>query len=419
MTAFKPKGDNPFNPGAGRKPPLLAGRDDELGLFKNEFGRMKRLGQGFAAVMYAPRGMGKTVLMRRLRDEIAEEDPDAVFVITYPDGDDEIPMPDLERLLPADAPAPDQKTLQKHGGLNAGVRAAVSVTETWRCSDKERRALYKERLRQACANRPAALVIDEAHRLKDGDRVELLNMAQDITEDGQFLFILTGTPGLVHPISKRTTFAARFKKISLGMLSEDAAMAALREPLAKGGIAIDDGLLRHAVAQSHCYPYFIQLWGGALWDCAAGHGVSRLTEEHARAVAAVVNGERLDYYDGRFEEIRKSRALHAAAAAVADAYQHGGQYDKDGVSKIINIALERRIPDEDERWEKAEAMINELVALGYIWRPAGQPFMEVGIPSLMDYIAQRRPRQQPPLPPAEAKRISMESRERQSGGASG
>ena len=157
MTAFTPKGDNPFNPGAGRKPPLLAGRDDELGLFKKEFGRMKRLGQGFAAVMYAPRGMGKTALMRKLRDEIAEEDTDAVFVMTHPDGKREISMRALERLLPADGAPPGQKTVKTHGGVNVGVRAAVSSTQTWSHSDADRREMFAESLIQSCATRPTAL----------------------------------------------------------------------------------------------------------------------------------------------------------------------------------------------------------------------------------------------------------------------
>ena len=411
-TQFTPKGRNPFKPGAGRQPPYLAGRDEQLAFFGSALEDMKAFQSGLAVVLYAPRGMGKTVLMERLRDEIAKTDADTAFVVTRPDREREIPMRQLERLLPADAPPPDRETVQKHGGVSAGVRAAVSVTETWSRSGQDRRVMFEESLKQSCAERAAVLVIDEAHRLQDGDRIELLNMAQEVTKRGRFLFILAGTPGLVQSISKEATFADRFEIISLRMLSEAAAATALQEPLEKGGIAIEPGALRYVAAQAHGYPYFLQLWGQALWDHSATHGVQRLTDEHTRAVEAAVSAKRADYYDSRFEEVRKDRELHIAATAVADAYGFDGKYDKSGVSDIVNIALKRRIPDDDARWEKAESLLDELVSLGYIWKPAGQLILEVGIPSLMDYVAQRRPEQQPELSAADARRISAAARER-------
>ena len=112
-------------------------------------------------------------------------------------------------------------------------------------------------------------------------------------------------------------------------------------------------------------------------------------------------------------EISKSDALHIAATAVADAYNVAGPYDEYGVRQIINFALADEIPDKKARREEARALIEKLVALGYVWQPAGQSFMEVGIPSLMDYIAQRRPDEQPELPAADARRISDASRKRQ------
>ena len=143
------------------------------------------------------------------------------------------------------------------------------------------------------------------------------------------------------------------------------------------------------------------------------HGVSRLTDEHARAVGVVVNGERMDYYKGRFEEVCNSDALRIAATAVADAYKIAGQYDKDGVFAIIDLALGEETPDRKARRERVRSLIGELIDLGYIWEPAGQLFMEAGIPSLMDYIAGRRPDEQPQLPAVDARRISDSSRKRQ------
>ena len=414
-TQFTPNGRNPFAPGAGLTPPYLAGRDEQLAFFKSGLKDMKAFQRGLAVVVYAPRGMGKTVLMERLRDDLAKSDVDTTFVVTRPDREREIPMSDLEQLLSTVASPADEKTVKKHGGISAGVHAEVSTTETWKSSGQDRRVLFERHLKQSCAERPAVLVIDEAHRLQDGDRIELLNMAQEVTKRGQFLFILAGTPSLIQSIAKGATFADRFEVISLRMLGEAAAATALREPLEKGGIAIESEPLRYVAAQAHGYPYFIQLWGRALWDYSTEHGIQRLTDAHARTVEAAVNAKRADYYNSRFKEMSKNRELHVCAAVVADAYNVADQYDEYGMSQIINLALKRRVADADARWEKAESLLDELVSLGYIWKPAGQLILEVGIPSLMDYIRQRRPKQLPPLSPTEAKRVSQESRERQSG----
>ncbi len=48
--------------------------------------------------------------------------------------------------------------------------------------------------------------------------------------------------------------------------SEKAAKQALVEPLNAHGVDIDANALAHVAAQSQRYPYFIQLWGTALWQ---------------------------------------------------------------------------------------------------------------------------------------------------------
>jgi len=66
------KRDNPYTPGAGRKPPTLAGRDRELERFR---GLIERLGSGGyeRSLIYSGlRGVGKTVLLMEL-DALASE----------------------------------------------------------------------------------------------------------------------------------------------------------------------------------------------------------------------------------------------------------------------------------------------------------------------------------------------------------
>ena len=64
------------------------------------------------------------------------------------------------------------------------------------------------------------------------------------------------------------SFWSRLGEGGLGIewLSEKAAKQALVEPLNAHGVDIDANALAHVVAQSQRYPYFIQLWGAALWQ---------------------------------------------------------------------------------------------------------------------------------------------------------
>ena len=60
---------NPFNPGAGRKPPYLAGRDDIVRSIEQDMTRVYDDAEGMRPLVISGlRGMGKTVLLRALYD---------------------------------------------------------------------------------------------------------------------------------------------------------------------------------------------------------------------------------------------------------------------------------------------------------------------------------------------------------------
>ena len=58
--------DNPYTPGAGRKPPNLAGRDADLEDFGALLAALERGGTDRSLVYYGLRGVGKTVLLMEL-----------------------------------------------------------------------------------------------------------------------------------------------------------------------------------------------------------------------------------------------------------------------------------------------------------------------------------------------------------------
>ena len=85
-------------------------------------------------------------------------------------------------------------------------------------------------------------------------------------------------------------------------------------------MGIDAGALDAVVERSQRYPYFIQLWGEALWDRRLATGATRLTVAHADAAQPDVAARITDYYQDRYREL-ESRGLLSVAAATALLFQ--------------------------------------------------------------------------------------------------
>ena len=405
MSDFKPKGDNPFTPGAGLSPPLLAGRDEDIAFFKGRLTRVKAHGHGDAIAVYGPRGMGKTVLMMQLLGDFRRSGAHAVWAAPE---DGLVKAETLADLLPKGFSMGQLEVTASTGQL---TELAYALKATWR-GGIGRKASYTSLLQKACKKAPRVLFLDEAHALDKAEVNRLLNMMQEVMGRSRFMLILIGTPGITQSIRQGATFAERFEYYSIDMLAEEAAMEALRVPLEAGGISASDELLQEAVRDAQRYPFFIQVWGAALWDYAAGHGIAKLSGSHLQAARPAADRRRNSLYERRFEEFVKDDALFTAAVAVADAFASGASCDDLAFLDLLGMALWQGIPDEQARRQKSLSLIERLVELGYVWKPNGLPPYQAGIPSLMAYIAAKRAERQPEVPAADLQRIGAAAAKR-------
>ena len=87
---------NPFAPGPGTRPPVLAGRDAERGLLRAIVDDLHARCAGPVHLLQAPRGMGKTVLLRDLQQT-------AAATVHWTTGADLPDLPCLARELAAPA----------------------------------------------------------------------------------------------------------------------------------------------------------------------------------------------------------------------------------------------------------------------------------------------------------------------------
>ena len=360
----------PFRSGPGRLPPYLAGRGDEQAACRAFLGELRNgRPPPREIVFYGPRGNGKTALLVWLQEEAVSSFGLDVVRLTPAAARTEAGL--VERLLPA-------------SGWRRLVPERISAFgTTWRPGERRPPPLDAA-LAARAKKKPLVLMLDEAHTLEEEAGGALLNASQQVGGELPFLLVLAGTPGLQSRLgAMNATFWNRAERCPIGRLDLEAAAAALRRPLEAEGVGIDEDAAADVARDSHGYPYFVQLWGEAVWREAharAPEGPRRVTRADVDAARAGVDRRKNSYYLERYDELME-RDLLRAAAAVADAFADRTLLDDEG----LEAAIRRGLGETGARERIAEAR-TALRRLGYVWRPETEPTWEAGIPSLMDYM---------------------------------
>ena len=365
---------NPFVPGRGGLPPYLAGRSGEQGKLLELLDYLKA-GQGAPreAVLSGPRGSGKTALLRWLQRAIESSNPEFDVVWLTPN--------DIPRLDPlANALVPPSRFASM---LPESLSLSVGVGRMgWKLEDQGRSLTSLLALR--CARRPLVLLLDEAHVLAQDVGQTLLNTAQIVSAEAPFLLVMAGTPGLQpHLNTLSATFWSRAEKLGIGRLDHAATNSALTRPMAaeEPPLRFDADALERVIQECQGYPYFIQLWGAALWMAARSEGTARISNSLVDSAEIEFGRQRLAYYEDRREELERQELL-PVAAHLATIFRNSAPLRSLELNTAIGEALATTsTPQVLDRRDR-------LSALGYVWKPpdAGDAWLP-GIPSLMDYVA--------------------------------
>lgn len=375
-----------FRPGSGAMPPKLAGRDavlDELSVLLNDISKFNRAPAG-DAVLYGPRGNGKTVLLSAFENQCESKGADVVALTP-----DAIKTEaDLAAHLLYDDSLFGQflEAVRSRAGADLGLGFA---RVTWGSLNQAERDHYKRRhlvdlLVARCRGKPLVVALDEAHTLDPETGRTLLNASQSAREaEAPFLLVLAGTPNLrSHLDSMSATFWDRAEVLGIGRLDAGATREALVAPLQGYGIAFDEGALEVVITESQWYPYFIQLWGGALCEALAACKSTHIDMTIVEAARPAFTSKKVFYYEKRYEEVR-NRDLLDSAKAVADMFRNARCIDDDILQKQLASGLSTGS-------QGALDVIRDLSHLGFIWKPPAGASVEPGIPSLMDYVLTER-----------------------------
>ncbi len=269
-----------FNPGAGLRPPYIAGRGDEQRQLRIHLDRSASGQSGQCIYLYGPRSNGKTTLLQWLAEEAQQRHPDVPVVRTAPGLERRIDGATLAKALSKKAPwrkiLPDEFRLSVPGLFGIGVRKPTAAQT----------AVDPVDLIDAVSERtPFVLLIDEAHTLDPNFARVLLNGVQIAQgRNRNVMLVLAGTPDLEAMLMQAgASFRTKGRRIPLGLLpGSEAVREAIEKPLASRGWSIEPDALRKIVAESDRCPFFVQLWGEAVRSRV--HGAERRAADVERQV---------------------------------------------------------------------------------------------------------------------------------------
>ncbi len=361
----------PFDPTPGRLPPYLAGREQEQRSIAQYLDLLQHGEQApFAAVVVGPRGNGKTALLEWAQCLAIEKRVDAINVASSMiDTDD-----DLLRKLSARP-------------WWSGIAEAVSGFGLHLRLNKHRAKPVEEILVKRLQRGPLLFLIDEAHTIAPGVGRRLVQAAQQVNGTGAgMLLMLAGTPDLRSHLQKiHSTFWERCPILPISRLNASASADAVRIPLEARNRPISAEALQQVVHESHGYPFFLQLWGRALWNKAETAGSAIGIDDVNRARPEFEKSRDL-FYGLRYQELRDQQ-LVTPAAALAGVFGTREELSESEVGGALKAALVgENLPSGPD---DITDLLNRLHNLGYIWSPGGNLANRYfsGIPSLMTFVA--------------------------------
>ncbi|WP_439662302.1 AAA family ATPase [Lentzea sp. HUAS TT2] len=292
---------NPFAPGAGQRPPELAGRDKEVGAFEVVLERVARGRPERSLVLTGLRGVGKTVLLGELRSMAVKRGWGAGKVEARPDADLRRPLsaalhrairdlavrhraPDrVEAILGilkafALRAAPDGAKLRDRWQPGIDVPAASGRADSGDIEiDLVELFTDVAELAQDVGT-GVALLIDEMQDLKPDDISALCAACHELSQIGAPLVVVgAGLPHLPAVLSASKSYSERlFRYVRIDRLSREDADRAVLAPVEREDAGITDEALDALFDASGGYPYFIQAYGKAAWDAAPADPITAM-----------------------------------------------------------------------------------------------------------------------------------------------
>jgi hypothetical protein len=285
---------NPYAPGAGQRPPELAGRDRELAQFDVTLERVAAGRPERSMVVSGLRGVGKTVLLNALRGQAVKRAWGTGKIEARPDQSLRLPVAqavhaavrevahrhrDPERV---DSVAGVLKAFAQRTRLEdrKGIRWApvTDVPAARGRADSGDLELDLVELFSDVAELArdlgvgVGLFVDEMQDVAPAELAAICGAVHEISQQNATLVLVgAGLPHLPVALSASKSYAERlFRYVVVDRLPREMADRAWLRPAAEEGVDYDPAALDALYALTDGYPYFVQAYGKVTWDVAVG-----------------------------------------------------------------------------------------------------------------------------------------------------
>lgn len=365
---------DPFSPSAGSPPPELAGRDElresiHIALERARIGRPAK-----SAMLVGLRGVGKTVLLDRLRMD-AESSGIHTVRIEAPEGRSlpALLAPQLRQALlrlSQVAAAKDYaiRGLRALAGFASKLKVTFGDIEVGMDYEPEpgladngdlehdlQALLEQVGLAAKSAGTALAIFIDELQYVPEAQLAALIT-AIHRTEQRQLPVVLVGAglPQLRGQMGNAKSYAERlFDFPTIGPLGPDAARQAIVKPLADEGVSISDDALQNILDVTQGYAFFLQQWGSHTWRAAQASPIG-IDDVHKASVTAVAALDE-SFFRVRFDRLTPSEKKYLRAMAELGPGPHRSGDIATQLGKAVNLLGPTR---------------SALIAKGMVWSPS-------------------------------------------------
>jgi len=362
---------NPYAPGAGAPPPELAGRDALIEQVRIATARIRAGRQAKSVLLVGLRGVGKTVLLDRMRQD-AEAAGMETIRIEAPEGRSLPAMlaPQLRLALLRLSRRDKAKDLASRGlralaGFAKSLKLKYADLEVGIDLDPEPGladngdlesdllALLEAAARAAQADGTAlVLFIDELQYVPEEQLASLVTALHRCAQQQvPVVLVGAGLPSLPGQMGRAKSYAERlFAFPFIGPLDATAARDAIEVPAAALGVRFEPAATEAILHATEGYPYFLQEWGKHAWDVAKGSPITVADVERAAREAVAALDE--SFFRVRFDRLTlaEKRYLRAMAALGPGPHRSGDIADTLGRKVTAMGPIRAQLIDKGMVW---------------------------------------------------------------------
>ncbi len=324
---------NPYAPGAGQRPPELAGRDEQLRAFDVVLERIARGRPERSIILTGLRGVGKTVLLNALRSAAVRAGWGSGKFEARPDQGIRRPMGAALHTAVRELAHPDAATtlgtIRSFIERDAGPRAklaerwnpGIAAPPTAGRADSGDIEIDLVELFTDVGGLAAdkgvgvAVCIDEMQDLRPEDLSAMCAACHEISQQRLPLIVVgAGLPHLPTLLSASKSYSERlFSYQRIDRLDRAAADLALQVPANDEDAEFTSDALAAMYRVTSGYPYFIQAYGKVAWDLAP---VSPITADDAAVAVPEAEAElAVGFFGSRYERATPAEREYLRAMA--------------------------------------------------------------------------------------------------------